>query len=207
MPRAGRADAEVAAGPGCSAVAGAAGEEVVAGIEAGGGKDLDLAQEQAVHLVSARGGWWRWRRSPWAARAARRPPRRPDSSTAVSYRPTSVPSGPLIRCSSSWMIRSGGRSGPAGLRPDRGEGALLGMAVAVLDLRRAVAMARAVAVHLAEQHLRSRPSRASGRTCPPWRSAARAGGGRSPRPPPRAGRPSPGDWRSLNGHSPSGSPQ
>ena len=31
-------------------------------------------------------------------------------SIAVSYSPTSVPSGPLIRCSSSWMIRSGGRS-------------------------------------------------------------------------------------------------
>ena len=33
---------------------------------------------------------------------------------AVSYSPTSVPSGPLMRCNSSWMIRSGGRRGLAG---------------------------------------------------------------------------------------------
>ena len=31
-------------------------------------------------------------------------------STAVSYSPDSVPSGPEIRCSSSWMISSGGRT-------------------------------------------------------------------------------------------------
>ena len=31
-------------------------------------------------------------------------------SIADSYRPTMVPSGPEMRCSSSWMIRSGGRS-------------------------------------------------------------------------------------------------
>ena len=39
-------------------------------------------------------------------------------STADSYSPTSEPSGPAIRCSSSWMIRSGGRSGPTfSIRP------------------------------------------------------------------------------------------
>ena len=38
--------------------------------------------------------------SPRACRAGR---------SAVSYRPASVPSGPEMRCSSSWMISSGGR--------------------------------------------------------------------------------------------------
>jgi hypothetical protein len=36
------------------------------------------------------------------------------SSTTTSNRPTVVPSAPVIRCSSSWMIRSGGRSRPTG---------------------------------------------------------------------------------------------
>src|SRR5438128_2667189 len=31
------------------------------------------------------------------------------ASTAVSYRPTNEPRGPLMRWSSSWMMRSGGR--------------------------------------------------------------------------------------------------
>jgi hypothetical protein len=35
----------------------------------------------------------------------------PSRSTAASQRPASDPSGPEMRCSSSWMIRSGGRSG------------------------------------------------------------------------------------------------
>ena len=35
-------------------------------------------------------------------------------STATSNSPTAVPSAPVIRCSSSWMIRSGGRSRPTG---------------------------------------------------------------------------------------------
>ena len=32
------------------------------------------------------------------------------TSIAISNRPTVVPSAPVMRCSSSWMIRSGGRS-------------------------------------------------------------------------------------------------
>ncbi len=36
------------------------------------------------------------------------------SSTAVSYRPTIVPNGPLMRWNSSWMIRSGGLIGRIG---------------------------------------------------------------------------------------------
>ena len=36
------------------------------------------------------------------------------SSTADSNSPTVVPSAPEIRCSSSWMIRSGGRSRTTG---------------------------------------------------------------------------------------------
>ena len=37
------------------------------------------------------------------------------SSTADSYSPTMVPSGPLIRWNSSWMIKSGGRMGEMAL--------------------------------------------------------------------------------------------
>ena len=44
-------------------------------------------------------------------------------STAVSYRPASVPSGPEIRWSSSWMMSSGGRT----RRPDVEEPAGLGL--------------------------------------------------------------------------------
>ena len=36
------------------------------------------------------------------------------SSSAVSYSPTMVPNGPLMRWNSSWMMRSGGRISPAG---------------------------------------------------------------------------------------------
>ena len=42
------------------------------------------------------------------------------ASIAVSYSPAIVPSGPEIRCSSSWMIRSGGGSGVGQLLPDAG---------------------------------------------------------------------------------------
>ena len=38
------------------------------------------------------------------------------ASTATSNSPTVVPSAPVIRCSSSWMIRSGGRSRVTGRR-------------------------------------------------------------------------------------------
>ena len=36
------------------------------------------------------------------------------ASMAISNSPTVVPSAPVIRCSSSWMIRSGGRSRDTG---------------------------------------------------------------------------------------------
>ena len=76
-------------------------------------------------------------------------------SMAVSYRPTSVPSGPLIRCSSSWMIRSGGRSGGCSTSRGRGQAhaSTVGWKVGVLDLRRLEPVALAVAVDLAEEHL------------------------------------------------------
>ena len=130
-------------------------------------------------------------------------------STAVSYSPTSVPSGPLIRCSSSWMIRSGGRSGVVRRRPGRRAAALAswGGLVGVLDLGRAEPVPLAVAVDLAEEHLRPRPSTASGRTCPPWRSAATAAAGRSPRPPPPPAAPRPAACRRLKRHWPNLSPQ
>ena len=35
-------------------------------------------------------------------------------SIATSNRPTVVPSAPVMRCSSSWMMRSGGRRRPVG---------------------------------------------------------------------------------------------
>jgi len=39
-------------------------------------------------------------------------------SIAASYSPATVPSGPEIRCSSSWIIRSGGSSDHAVSRAD-----------------------------------------------------------------------------------------
>ena len=65
-----------------------------------------------------------------------------------------MPSGPLIRCSSSWMIRSGGRSGACGVVFAGGQClSFFGWRVGVLDLGRAEAVAVAVAVDLAEEHL------------------------------------------------------
>src|SRR6218665_994851 len=46
----------------------------------------------------------------------------PDSSsTTDSYKPTIVPSGPLMRWNSSWVIRSGGRVGATFLTLTAGE--------------------------------------------------------------------------------------
>ena len=70
------------------------------------------------------------------------------SSTAVSYRPTMVPSGPVIRCSSSWMIRSGGRSRSTGLtasrRPGRRSLCRCPQPVRCVQCRGAVAVPRAL---------------------------------------------------------------
>ena len=64
---------------------------------------------------SARAGSWLSRRSPSGrTRCTVDRPTSHSSSTAVSYSPTRLPSGPLMRCSSSWMMRSGGRSGSHG---------------------------------------------------------------------------------------------
>ena len=72
-------------------------------------------------------------------------------STAVSYSPTSVPSGPLIRCSSSWMIRSGGRSGPHARVSALGKSVPGRVAAAVFHVRRAEAVAAADTGHLPEE--------------------------------------------------------
>ena len=87
---------------------------------------FSVAQEQGVDLILGLGGSSPSRRStlgrtflPFTSQVQSR-------SMAVSYSPTSVPSGPLMRCNSSWMMRSGGRSGFCGSTLAEGELPLLG---------------------------------------------------------------------------------
>ena len=61
------------------------------------------------------------------------------SSRAVSYSPTIVPSGPEIRCSSSWMTRSGGSRSPPG------------SGLPTCRVARAVEAVLVVALHAAEE--------------------------------------------------------
>ena len=68
-------------------------------------------------------------------------PRSQSPSIAVSYRPAIVPSGPEIRCSSSWMTRSGGGSGARQRRALPGLGGAV-EAVAVIPVRAAEQRAR-----------------------------------------------------------------
>ena len=79
---------------------------------------------------------------------------------AVSYRPTSVPSGPLMRCNSSWMMRSGGRSGFCGSTLAEGDIPLGPVDAADLQFLRRLgqtgrpeAVPLAEAVHLPKEHL------------------------------------------------------
>ena len=124
------------------------GEEVVAphpGPE--GGKTLTARQEDRPCICSGPpDGSSRSRRSPSAAPAGRRRSQRRQvgRSRSRTGRPSSR-RGPLIRCSSSWMIRSGGpqrRASRPAARGGRAAPASPGAWSAVLELRRAVAVAR-----------------------------------------------------------------
>ena len=77
------------------------------------------------------------------------------ASTATSNSPTVVPSAPVIRCSSSWMIRSGGRSrltGPPVVRRLRVLAARLDLAARVVGVH--VPVQLALLRHVAEERRR-----------------------------------------------------
>ena len=162
-----------------------------------------------MDLIARPGGSSPSRRSPWAGPSCRPTSQVQSWSMAVSYRPTSVPSGPLIRCSSSWMIRSGGRSGVGGDRAGGAELAVLalGVAAGVVDLGRAEAVALAEPVDLAEEHLDLALPRHLGELVHRGDQQATAAGGRSPRRPPRPAGPRPAACRRLKRHWPNLSPQ
>ena len=76
---------------------------------------------------------------------------------AVSYSPNSDPSGPAIRCSSSWMIRSGRSTGQTLSGGRCGQVAALGVGVGFVvvahdvEVRGAEAVAGALAGHPSEE--------------------------------------------------------
>src|SRR6218665_3296094 len=76
----------------------------------------------------------------------------PDSSsTTDSYKPTIVPSGPLMRWNSSWMIRSGGWIGATFLTLTAGEFFDAGMFARAIAVRPHQAGALAFLIHATKQ--------------------------------------------------------
>ena len=113
---------------------------------------------------------------------------RHSSSTAASNSPTVVPSAPEIRCSSSWMIRSGGRSlvhRLAGHRRQPGPGGVVPLPAAgpVVKVVVPVTVPRAPLSSPGRTASRRSRAREAGRACPRWRSPGWARTGRSPRRP------------------------
>ena len=151
----------------------------------GGGKTASPAVEQRADLAvrpadgGGRGDHLRADDTP----AVQLPRRQPVDRGLVEA--DQRPSGPEMRCSSSWMIRSGGRSAVRADDPGGRDVADLGMpalaAVHVLQVVIDEAVALAASADAPEQSGGLAPSTAAGRTCRPWRSTGREGAGRSPR--------------------------